>query len=354
MVNVCFWLPTLILGPLSGVIVDRYKRKTLYLVVNGIRGLLLIIIGIKLEGRISLDFIYLVSLCQGVLFSIGFPVTMALVREIVAKDALLVANAVVDIAYEVGNVVGMSLSGFVIALLGLPYTFITSGLLFVLATLLASLMQVRANITKTTSLSLGNLFSDLHSGIRYIFSVKYLWVIYTIQLLLVIAYNTIPVLISPFSSIVLHANVTQFGFIEGMLSLGIILGGICVPSLVDRFGFRWVLLSLLLIFPIFYTWFAFNRNIAVAACINAIIGFGFALWPVVVTQAQHSTELAFQGRVQSSFNCLSAIGVLMNYGLLDSANQHIALPRLFGIEAMLSCIAIILVLSYFKIWPRKE
>ena len=73
-----------------------------------------------------------------------------------------------------------------------------------------------------------------------------------------------------------------------------------------------------------------------------------------MTQAQSATNLAYQGRVQSSFNCLSAIGVLLTYALLDQVNQQWALPHLFGFDAVLTCLAIILVVCYFKVLPARD
>lgn len=96
----CFWLPSVFIGPFSGALADRMPRKVLYVLVNILRGMLTIGFGLLEIYHPSLLALYVLSFLQGVIFTLVFPVIVALIREIVNSDKLLIANATIDMAYE--------------------------------------------------------------------------------------------------------------------------------------------------------------------------------------------------------------------------------------------------------------
>jgi MFS family permease len=344
-----FWLPSVFLGPFAGVLADRLPRKKLFVAINALRGVILLLFGGYEYWHPSLLGLYGLALAQGVVFSMVIPVLMALIREIVSEDQLLIANATIDIAFEIGNVVGMAFAGFVIAALSVSGTLILDGALFIAAAVLSwGMRMTQAAAPILRSFRVSAVWQDLLDGLNYIRSRRPLVLIYCVQLVMMVAFMTVPILMAPFASNILHANVSQFGMIESSLSIGVVVGGLLLPWLAERVGLLRLICLLLLMLAICFALFGLNRHLLLAEVLNGFIGLGLAVWPLVMTQAQGMTELSYQGRVQASFNALSGVVILSVYSLVDLGSRFLAIPKLYWVEVVLSLLGVLLLLIYLR------
>src|SRR3989338_8924696 len=217
-----FWVPFVIFGPLGGVLTDRYPRKTVISVVTLLRGLISIILSILFFWDLSIWFVYIFNSLFGIFITITIPATLALTPEIVSEADLLNANATIDLAYEVGNVIGMGSAGFVISLLSIQTAFIICGICFFLST--AAIYYARHQSTiNINQLSKESYLFDFIEGMKYLNNKKTLFALYIIQLLLMTAFMTAPVLLGPFAKNLLSATAIQFGQIEAALSVFIFI-----------------------------------------------------------------------------------------------------------------------------------
>lgn len=342
-----FWFPSVILGPFMGVIVDRYSRKMIIVITNFIRGLLLIAFGWYLSFHFSEGMLYLMALLQGLFFSLFLPAVMAFVREIVEQKDLLYANSTVDIAYEIGNIVGMGSAGLLIALSSAQVAIVINGVLFIIS--MFTMLMVRrfdGEVHNDKVVRAKSFYQDFKEGLLYLLENKILLVIYTVQLLIFVEFMTAPVLLAPFAKSVLHANVAEFGRINAALSLGVVIGGIFMPWIAEKFGLIRTLITMTMGLGICFALFSYNRLITPAEILYFIIGIGIAVWPVIITQAQHATDIDFQGRVQASFNSISGILVLLVYLLVSLGSHYISISSLYFAEVVLSLLAATLLWIY--------
>ena len=340
----CFWLPSVFIGPFAGAIADRYRRKALYLIVNGGRGLVVVACGVYEILHPSLHLLYVLSLLQGIAFAFILPVLMALIREIVNKDKLLMANATIDIAYEIGNVSGMACAGVAIAWLGMSGALVLDGVMFLLAMLIACRMELPyAQSMPARSLSPVGVLRDMQAGYRYMMAKRALLLIYSIQLLVMVAFMTVPIIVAPFAMKILKLNVKQFGVIEASMSAGMIIGGLIVPWLAEKVGLMPLMMVLLSMMAVAFAVFGYVRHAIYADCLNVVVGFALSVWPLTMTRAQELTDLKFQGRVQSTFNCLSGVLILIVYCLVDTGSHFMTIPDLYWIEVLFSLLALLLV-----------
>src|SRR3990167_31892 len=188
----CFWMPNVFLGPMLGVVADRYSRRGLIIVGNGLRGIILIGFGWYLHHQVSASAIYLLMLMLGVAFSVYLPAMIAFIREIVPAQDLLYANSTIDIAFEVGNVIVMGSAGIVIAWLSAPIVILVTGIAFIASTL--AMMRVHVMKKQMTSPRTRSFTDDFILGLKYLSRNPKLMVIYHVQLLILVAFMTAPVL----------------------------------------------------------------------------------------------------------------------------------------------------------------
>jgi len=338
----CFWLPNVIFGPFFGVLTDSWNRRRILLFTNGMRALCLFVFALLINSHMNPTSIYILASILGTLLASYIPAAMTFVRELVSPDDLMYGNATVDIAYELGAVMGMGGAGLILAVTSFATCFIINACCYLLAMLMLYRIPhvPNASIEKQKRESMWKKFV---MGARYISKRKPLFWIYVTQGLFFVCYMTAPVLLAPYAKTVLHSNVGQFGFLEAMLSFGIILGGFISPWLATWFSlFRVVLAQVLLGIFGFYL-FSHTSMPALAIFYHFLIGLSFSSWALLTTLAQEMTALNYQGRVQSLFNSLSGAIIIVFYYAL-AAWQNVALTKLYYGEISLLVLAIICLL----------
>jgi len=165
-------LPPLLLGPLIGVYLDRFRKKPVMITVDLLRTLMILLIPLLyLVEALTLDRLYLLVFANAVVSTVFGPALASAVPLITPKDRLVAANALMQSTANIGLLVGPAVSGIGIALIG------AQNVLYVdAATFLASalcLMPIRTQETLQPDLSAkgwtAGVASDLLAGFRFVF-----------------------------------------------------------------------------------------------------------------------------------------------------------------------------------------
>jgi len=345
---VCFFGPNIILGPFMGVLADRYPRKWLLVLANALRAVLFIALPFIISYDHSVMVIYITMAAGGVCFSLFFATAFAFIRELVPKEQLIYANSTLDILYEAGNMLGVGIAGLLIAVISIDNLIILNGLTYVIAAIATLLVSRRALIHggKRVKAAL-HVFKDMREGLTYLLARPQLCLLYGLQLIILVLFTTAPVLLVPFCKLVLHTTSGQFGHIEAAASAGVVIGGLTLPTLAMRYGFRLVSMLALLVTAVALIIFGLNSVISVAMLMYMLFGIGSSIWPIVVTRAQDHTDINFQGRVQSMFNSLSALIAVVFYLLVGLLSDTIGVRPLYGVLAAIGLTGIVL-LAYLR------
>lgn len=338
----CFWGPNIIFSPLMGVLADRLPRKLIMIFSNLLRALAFIGFSFYLMHHFSVSLVYIMMLCVGIAFSAYFSTVFAFLRELVPEEDLMYANSTIDIMYEVGNVVGMGSAGLIIAWSSAQTAILINGIAFLIATAALFCIPKKAlchgGIRESKNIQ---FVSDFKEGLVYLSQRKSLFAVYTIQLLILITYLTTPLLLLPFSKAILHTTVEQFGVIEAFASLGIIIGGLLMPWISERYGFLKTLLLFSSALCITFAVFGYNKIIDIAIALYFVIGFAGAIWPLIISRAQSMTDLTFQGRVQSTFNSISGALMLAFYFGVGLISHYFSIAHLYWLEVIITLSAIV-------------
>ncbi|WP_423063304.1 MFS transporter [Candidiatus Paracoxiella cheracis] len=343
-----FWVPMVLFGPLLGVVADRYSRKWIMIFSNGLRAIILIAFGIYLHYHLSATLIYALMAMLGVCFTVYLPAAIALIREIIEPEDLLYGNSTIDIAYETGNVLGMGSAGLIIAISSASTAILINGIIFIFCTF--ALFMVRIKVQKTKERSnepiTVQLINDFKLGLNYLGNNSKLLIIYCVQILILVGFMTSPVLLVPFAKNILHTNVSEFGQIDAALSVGVVTGGICIPWIAKRFGFVRSIVAMCLVLALCFSLFSINRDILIAGILYFCLGFGLSVWPLIVTQAQNVTHIDFQARVQSVFNSISGLLVLIMYLLVSLTSHFVSISYYYAFNVVFSLLAAFLLWYY--------
>ena len=108
-----YTLPYVLLGTIAGVLVDRVNKRTLMMLTDAARGLLML--AVPLLAEVSLVAVYVLAFMVASLAVLFDPAKLAIVPEIVSAPRLLRANSLLSTAENVTEVVGYGFAGILLA-----------------------------------------------------------------------------------------------------------------------------------------------------------------------------------------------------------------------------------------------
>jgi predicted MFS family arabinose efflux permease len=164
------FVPSFFLGPISGVIADRFSRQRIMIVSDILRAV--VVLGFLFVRRADqLWIIYVLTVFQLGLSTFFEPAKTAAIPSIVEDRELVAANAISSVTWSAMLTIGAAMGGFITGLFGTDVAFILDAATYLLsAALIASIRVPKRKKRERQKLSLGRLLgiSDTIEGIRYV------------------------------------------------------------------------------------------------------------------------------------------------------------------------------------------
>ena len=166
-------LPTFFVGPLAGVVADRFNRKTIMIVTDILRGI--IVLGFLLvRSPEQVWIVYVIAALEVVLSTFFEPAESAAVPTIVSPGELLSANALSGASWSVTLAFGAALGGLVTGAFGRDTAFVIDALSFFVSAAYISTVSIpslshrREKSEKRLSLADATGVTDFIEGARYL------------------------------------------------------------------------------------------------------------------------------------------------------------------------------------------
>jgi MFS family permease len=252
-------IPTFLVAPLAGVWVDRLDRRQLLVWTQAISmAQSLALAGLTFSGYITIPWILILSVTQGIVNGFDMPGRQSFMLEMVEDradlgNAIAINSSMVNIA----RLIGPSLAGMLIAVTNEGWCFLIDGISYiaVIASLLA--MRLPAPQPKRPPAS---MFHDLREG--WIYVTGFVPIRTILMLFAVVSLMGMPfvVLMPIFAARVLHGGPHTLGFLMGAMGVGALASAL---SLAARKSVR----GLIRMIPVAAIVFGFG-----------LIGFGLSHW----------------------------------------------------------------------------
>lgn len=304
LIMVARFLPTVFLGPMSGVIADRFSRRSIMITSDILRAV--VVLGFLFVRRPDqMWLVYVLTVLQLAFSSFFEPAKTAAIPSIVSDRELVPANAIAAVTWSVMLTLGAALGGFVAGWFGTDVAFVLDSLTFVASALLISAVRLPKRPKREKSrLTFGRALgiTDTIEGARYVKSrsrvlaalmVKPAWGLGggILTLLAVFGERVFPV----------GGNTaTGIGVLFTARGLGTAMG----PILARRFSgetrkqMQTAIGIAFLIGGAFYIAFAVSRSLVLALIFLAIAHAGGSiLWVFSTVLLQRNVEDQFRGRV---------------------------------------------------------
>jgi MFS transporter, DHA3 family, macrolide efflux protein len=226
-------VPTVLLGPLLGVYVDRWPRRTILLVTNVAEGVLVGgLAGLVLAHDVSLEAIVAIVLALSAAGQVVRLTSNAMVPQTVGTEDLAPANSLVQISGSSTQVVGLSIGGVVVALFGVDLPITYDAVTFFVAALIVTLIARTVGRPEPASDGKARGFSDeFFEGLRFLQGQRFLLELIALGVVVNFCGNAVFTLWAPYAEFVLHGGAATYGFLGAAVAVGAIVGALVVGQL---------------------------------------------------------------------------------------------------------------------------
>ena len=353
-------LPGLVVGPLAGVLVDRWDRRRTLVAVSLAQAAFLLPL-LAVDGRGDLWIVYAVMAVEASLAQLNDPARNALVPSLVEAGDLVGANALIGLNSNLARLAGSPLGGVLVEVAGLPGLVIGDAVSFLLGAALIGLVGPprRAAVDPAVHSPVPGpapvpaaphgVAGEWLDGLRVTLGNRELRWGLVANGLAAVAQGIFTVLFVVFVTRELGGDGADVGLLRGVQAIGGLLGGVLVVGMARRLRAGRLLGTSLLVFalidlaiwngPLLTTAIWLYLGLFVAAGIP-----GIGVLTGLTALVQEHTGDAYLGRVFAtflgSFNGLMAVGMLLagllgdTVGVVTVLNGQAALYLLAGVVAV--------------------
>ena len=314
-------IPTFLLAPIAGVIVDRIDRRkvmvwtqTLAMVQS------LVLAWLTLSHRINIGEVLVLSALQGVINAFDMPGRQSfMIRMVEDRADLSNAIAINSSMVNAARLVGPSLAGMLIAATNEGWCFLVDGVSYI--AVIASLLMMRVPHEKLESHGV-TMIEQLRQGWVYVSqSVPIRSILLLFSVLSLIGWPFM-VLMPVFAAQVLHGGPHTFGFLMGAVGVGSLASAL---SLVVRKSVRGLLKMIPIAAAVFGAGlisFGLSRSLWLSLPMMLVTGFGMMQGLTTSnTILQTLVDEKMRGRVMSYYT-MAFVGMAPFGSLLAGALAH--------------------------------
>ena len=194
------FLPLFLFSPLAGVLADRYNRRTLMVISDVLRAV--VVLGFLVVGQTGQVWLfYLLTVAQFAMSALFTPARSAVVAMVVDRKELVTANALDSFTWSTMLALGALLGGVVAAVFGAETAFVLDSLTFLVSAWLISQVRLKVLPVEPGEISQGG-WLDFIDGFRYLWGRPYLLILSFIKASGSLAWGAVNVLEISFANAV--------------------------------------------------------------------------------------------------------------------------------------------------------
>jgi MFS transporter, DHA3 family, macrolide efflux protein len=361
MIGLLQTIPPLVLSPLIGVYLDRANKKTVMVWVDIIRSVLVLAIPLLYAfDQLTLERLYAAVFLLAVVSTIFGPALSASVPQLVNRDQLTAANALLQTTTNTGILIGPLISGVGIALIGSQNVLYVDAVTFFVSALCLIAMRMRPLDTDWRAKPHATWTQELLAGIRFVYLEQTVLVLMVAAALYSLAASAFAFMLPVFAEQNLSAGALEVGALWSALGAGMLATSTWLASLSqgDLHGRFTLIFRSMAVGGLAMCGLSMLTAPLVAGALILVIGGSTALFmPIVWGVLQEVTPAPLLGRVFTTFSTgsmASAMAGMAGFGwAADTMGPHVSL---LGIGLVLLCTACLAALSCrrFRRMPTAE
>lgn len=340
-------LPSLFLTLFGGVIVDQFSKRKILLFTQTSSMLLALTLGLLTAANAVT--VWMIGICAfllGVVNAIDSPARQSFVSEIVSKEQLPSAIALNSGIFNAARVIGPSIAGMLIALIGAGGAFITNAITYLAVIFVLSRMKV----TEPVQHKKLDTINAIKEGLQYSFThpiIRTLVIFTGVSSIFGWSYTTLLPIIAKET---FHMGAAGLGYLYAASGLGALLASILIATYSKKISPVTFIVGGSILFSLSLILFSYTNHLYLALPLLFLSGLGLlSQFAMMNTTIQSLVQHKLRGRVMSIY-------ILMFIGLTPFGNyqtgwlaEHISTGF-----AVRSGAVIILLFSIMIIFYRKK
>ncbi len=351
-------IPVFIIGPIAGVYVDRWDRRTTLFVCDFLRGILILLIPLVFLARGSMLPIYAVVFLAFCLSRFYVPAKMSIIPDLVGEKDLLMANSLVTTTGMIAFVLGCAMGGFIVEKWGARGGFICDAVTFFISGSLVFSMSryLKMKIKPTQIIGVGkemigvirkSIAQEIKEGFAYLIRHKDIRFIITMLFIMFSAAGAIYVVIIVFVQDVFGSVTKDLGILAVFLGIGLFTGSLVYGRWGQKISrYKTIFLSLVfggIIVIVFAGSVRAHPNLFLAAGLAFVLGY--IVGPIMIaanTVVHQVSDDAMRGKVFSALEIVIHLSFLASmFGSSFLAGHVERFWILMGVGIVFTCVGLI-------------
>ncbi len=306
-------IPTLLLAPFSGVIIDREDRRRLVMLLDAGRALVILLVAVlALQHRAQLWHLYVMNMLVATGFWMFWPTVNALIQELAPSTHFVHANTLFMAGVQGGWLISGAVVGFIYNHIGLGGVLLIDFSSYLLSMLcyfgvrkgrhvVHRPPELRQEVVRIEGAA-ARFVHETREGIQYLRGNVYVLLLGASSALLLGAMLAQNAINAPLVDRVLHAGAVGFGWINAGWGIGAFISVMFVPVLMRRFGARATVVVCMALIAGATFLAPFFSALAVAVLLFLVMGASRGVAGVAInTGLMETVPRHYMGRVQSTF-----------------------------------------------------
>jgi predicted MFS family arabinose efflux permease len=299
--GLCGAAPRLLLGALGGVLVDRYDRKRLLILIQFFSVLpVLLFLILYTSGALEFWHLLAVEVLFGSIRAVNPSASQSILAELVPREHLMNAVSLYTIGFNFARIVGPSLGGVLILWIGVRGCYVV----FLISLIFSGvgLMLIRLKDQRAANPE-QDFVREFKQGFQYVWAspliMSSIAAAYTFSIFIVTYQRFLPV----FAKEIFAVGPEGLGMLMAAPGIGAIASLTFLASVGERWNRAWLLWITTTVTPIFLILFCLSPVFWISVVLLGLVGAGqvsFRTISRVIIQVEAPRDLL--GRVMSVFN----------------------------------------------------
>ncbi len=264
-------IPIFLLGPIGGLVADRFNRRSIVIATQTSSMVLASILAfLTLTKRVTVGEVIMLAASIGTVNAFDVPARQSFLVEMVGREDLMNAIALNSSMFNGARVIGPAIAGILVASIGEGWCFFANAVSYI--AVIAGLLMMRIDRTRIEKHTASPL-EHIVEGFRFVSRtapIKALLLLTGLNSLASLPYT---VLMPIFAARVLHGNARTLGVLMGATGIGALTGALMLASRTKLQGLGRLVAIACGSFGGCLILFSFSRSYPLSAFLLVLVGF---------------------------------------------------------------------------------
>lgn len=308
-----FWLgaialadlfPSILLGPIAGVVADRFDRLRLMRLCQALSlAQAVTMVVLLILGAIDIWLILALVMFLGIVQAFAIGTQLSIVPSLVPLTMLPSAVALNSITFASARFVGPAIGGVVVDVIGVTAAVIATAIGYVVSLVcLARIVPIRS---EHGGHKRHGMFGDIVDGLRYAVRHEGIAAMLIVMVVMSVGGRAVSEVLPKFTAVVFESDASGFATLLATMGGGAVMGGIWMSARGEAGGLTVTSILFTLLMASTIIALPFSGALMVASIVMAVFGFCMAVVNIAdQTLIQLAVDGAMRGRVLSLYGMI--------------------------------------------------